>query len=172
MEKVQHHIVSLGNLLALDVERILSCEKHLKQVLPGWIHGVQSADLKQVLGQYLTHISHYERAVRPFLLQLPAASISVKDRVIKALIEDTNEKLGYCADPEIYDACLLAALQEIMHFKISIYGTAAAFFSALGNIEAADIFFVAEKEERRIDELLSLKAKNNINELAKAPLIK
>ncbi|WP_369127538.1 DUF892 family protein [Terrimonas pollutisoli] len=43
-------------------------------------------------------------------------------------------------------------MQAINHYKISIYGTAAAFTKALGNDKAATLFHEAEVNEKKIDE--------------------
>jgi ferritin-like metal-binding protein YciE len=48
---------------------------------------------------------------------------------MQAFLEETNEKLGKCT---LRDACLLASLQGINHYKISNYGTATAFAADLG----------------------------------------
>ena len=58
-------------------------------------------------------------------------SLSLTNRVMRAFIEEVEEKLSNCSDAVIKDACLLACIQAINHFKISIYGTAATFANAL-----------------------------------------
>lgn len=172
MDKVTRTIVSLSDLLALETSRIMEGEKHLAEVLPGWIQQVTSPKLRHILNQYLEYIRHHEQEmVNYFILQCAMPSAG-KNRVIKALVEEANEKLGSCADHEIYDACLLASVQEINHFKISVYGTVTAFFNALGESKPAAIFHKAEKDEKRIDEQLSFQADLDINELARAPVIK
>jgi len=172
MEKVQGRIVSLGDLLFLEAGRIMEGEKELIQALPVWIQRTSSTQLRDILAQYQTYIEHHAEEMTQYFINQPAVSSVGRNRVIKALIDDTNEKLRRCADSEIYDACLLAAIQEINHYKISIYGTITAFCNELGQRDTTSIFLRAEKDEKRIDEQLSYQAQTDINELAKAPVIK
>ena len=171
MEKATR-IVSLSDLLALETARIMEGEKHLIQVLPGWTQQVSSEKLRHILDQYLGYIKHHEQQMVNYFIHQTAAPAAGRNRVMVALVEEAVEKLGYCADPEIYDACLLASVQEINHYKISVYGTVTAFFNALGKRDSAAIFHKAEKDEKRIDEQLSFQADLDINELARTPVIK
>ena len=90
---------------------------------------------------------------------------------MKAFIEEANERLSNCTDAEVKDACLLASIQVINHFKISSYGTAAAFSNALGMEKAAAVFHEAEINEKQIDDRLSQLAQHEINIKAKAPIV-
>lgn len=172
MDKVTQHIVSLRDLLALETSRVMEGEKHLIEVLPGWIQQVTSAKLRHILNQYLEFIRHHEQEMINYFIHQAATPSAGRNRVMRALIDEANEKLGACADHEIYDACLLASVQEINHYKISVYGTVTAFFNALGESKSAAIFHKAEKDEKRIDEQLSFQADLDINELARTPVIK
>jgi ferritin-like metal-binding protein YciE len=87
-----------------------------------------------------------------------------------AFIEETGEKLSNCTDPEIKDACLLASIQAINHFKISMYGTAAAFANALEMDKQACLFHEAEVNEKQIDDRLTQLALYEINNHAKSPV--
>jgi len=88
-----------------------------------------------------------------------------------AFIEEAEEKLNACTDAEVRDACLLACIQSINHFKISTYGTAAAFAKALDMENQAVIFHEAEINEKQIDDRLSQLAEFEINVKAKAPIV-
>jgi ferritin-like metal-binding protein YciE len=88
-----------------------------------------------------------------------------------AFIEDANEKLNNCADQQVIDACLLASIQGINHFKISLYGTAAAFAKELGMEKFASVFHEAEVNEKQIDDRLSQLAEHEINISAKTPIV-
>jgi ferritin-like metal-binding protein YciE len=169
MEKAPLRIVSLSDLLALETGRIMEGEKYLIGLLPGWIQGASSTRLKSILTQYLEYIRHHEQQMVNYFMHQPPIPSEGRNRVMRALVEEATEKLGYCADAEIYDACLLASVQEINHYKISVYGTVTAFFNALDQSASAAIFHKAEKDEKRIDEQLSFQADLDINELARMP---
>jgi ferritin-like metal-binding protein YciE len=90
---------------------------------------------------------------------------------MQAFIDETDEKLNFCSGENIKDASLLASIQRINHFKISAYGTAAAFANALGMEEAATTFHSAEIKEKQIDDRLSQLAEHEINREAKSTVL-
>ena len=96
-------------------------------------------------------------------------AVSMNNKVLNALAEDTDEKLELCTDPDLKDACLLSSIQGINHFKISAYGTAAAFSNTLGLPKYGGIFHEIEVNEKQIDDRLSQLAEHEINMKAKAP---
>jgi isoleucyl-tRNA synthetase len=96
--------------------------------------------------------------------------VTVGNRVIKALLQQTDEKIKQCRDHQISDACLLASIQQINHLKISWYGTAAEFARELGADKTASLFHYFEINEKKIDHLLSRLAKKEINPKAIAPI--
>ena len=99
------------------------------------------------------------------------SKLTVEDEVMHSFINNTNEKLSMCTDSEIKDACLLASIQYINHYKISAFGTAAAFANTLGTLEQATIFHEAEVTEKQIDDRLSQLAEYEINLKARTPIV-
>lgn len=98
-------------------------------------------------------------------------SLSLTNRVLRVFIEEAEEKLSNCTDAAIKDACLLACIQAINHFKISTNGTAAAFANALDMEKHAAVFHEAEVNEQHIDDRFSQLAEHEINIKAKAPVL-
>ena len=90
---------------------------------------------------------------------------------MEAFVLETNDQMMACSDLEVRDACLLACIQAINHYKISTYGTAATFANALGNEKAALLFHEAEINEKQVDDRLSQLAIHEINSKAKAPIV-
>ena len=88
---------------------------------------------------------------------------------MQAFIEEAGEKLNTCRDVAVKDACLLASIQVISHYKISTYGTAAAFAKALGMDHPSAVFHEAEINEKQIDDRLTQLAEHEININARAP---
>jgi ferritin-like metal-binding protein YciE len=84
-----------------------------------------------------------------------------------AFLSETEERVSQCADFATKDACLLSCIQNINHFKIGTYGTAAAFANALEMNKTAVIFHEFEINEKQIDDRLSQLAEFEINKKAK-----
>lgn len=171
MEANYQPIATLRNLLDDDARKFTSAEVQLKNKLPEWINKAGSLKLKTVLQRYLLYVEEHIQKLEVFLDEEHITSLSVTNRVMKAFIEDTEEKLSGCSDVEIKDACLLASIQAINHFKISTYGTAAAFAKVVGTEQQAAVFHEAEVNEKQIVDRLTQLAEHEININARAPIV-
>ncbi|PWT77596.1 MAG: hypothetical protein C5B59_03745 [Bacteroidetes bacterium] len=164
-------IATLNNLLDYDARKFVITEMQLKTILPSWMLKANSSALRSVLQRYLDYVQKHVHSLDFFIEEEKIGSLSLINRVMNAFIEETETKLTSCADREVKDACLLGSVQAINHFKISMYGTAAAFARALGKEKAANIFREAESDEKQIDDRLSRLAEHEINIKAKNPIL-
>ena len=171
MSENNQTITTLHNLLDYDARKFTSAEIQLKNSLPAWINKASSLQLKTVLQKYLGFVQQHVQKIEGFFEEEKISSLSLTNRVMRAFIEEAEEKLANCTDAAIKDACLLAGIQAINHFKISTYGTAAAFANALGMEKQAAIFHEAEVNEKQIDDRLSQLAEYEINTKAKTPIV-
>ena len=136
-----------------------------------WIIKASSVKLKAILQKYLEHIEQNIKSFDLFINKENMNLISNENKIFITLIEDADMKFELCSDPEIKDACMLASVQIINHYKICIYGTAASYANTLGMEEAASIFKMAEINEKKIDDRLSQMAEFDINKRATAPIV-
>ena len=163
-------ITTLHQLLDYDARKFIIAEIQLKNILKEWINTASSLKLKTVLQKYHDLVQQHAQAMEKFSEQEDAATLSISNRVMHAFIEEAEEKLHNCTDAAIKDACLLASIQAINHYKISTYGTAAAFAKALEMEAAAADFYRAEVNEKQIDDRLSQLAEHEINSNAKTTI--
>ncbi len=164
-------IVTLHNLLDYDACGFISAEVQLKNSVTAWINSANSMRLKIALQKYLDFIKQHIQKIEGFLSEEGQMALSLNNRVMHSFIEETNEKLSFCTDQEVKDASLIACIQAINHYKISAYGTAAAFARILELNKAGEVFTEAETNEKEIDKLLSQLAESGINNEAKAPIV-
>jgi len=163
-------ITTLHNLLDYDAGKFTSGEILLKRNLPDWINQARSLQLKQVLQKYLDRIQQHVQRMEGFFTEEQFTSFSLGNRIMQAFIDETNEKLANCTDAEVKDACLLAGIQGINHYKISAYGTAAAFAGDIGLERSATIFHELVTNEKDINNGLSHLAEHEINDKARSPI--
>ena len=163
-------ITNLNNLLNFDTRKFTSSEIQLKNRLPNWISNAGSLKLKTVLQKYYDYILDHLQKLEEIFKEEKINSMALTNHVMEAFIKEVDEKLSNCTDAEIRDACLLSCIQTINHFKISTYGTAAAFALALNKEKQASLFHEAEVNEKQIDDRLSQLAEYEINIKAKAPI--
>jgi ferritin-like metal-binding protein YciE len=171
MEENYHTIATLHELLHYEASKFTASEIQLKHSLGEWINQAGSLQLKTVLQKYLGFVQQHVQKLESFLEEEKISSLSISDRVMKAFVEEADQKMKYCADTEVKDACLLACIQAINHFKISEYGTAAAFAKELNMEKSATVFHEMEINEKHIDDRLSQLAEYEINRKARAPIV-
>jgi ferritin-like metal-binding protein YciE len=164
-------IKTLHNLLDYDAHKFTSAEIQLKNCLPGWINKAGSLKLKMILQKYLDFVQEHIQKMEGFFEEEKIDSLSLTNRVMHAFIEEVEEKLSNCTDAEVRDASLLACIQNINHFKISMYGTAAAFANTLSMEKQAGLFHEVEVNEKQIDDRLSQLAEFEINTKAKTTIV-
>lgn len=169
METNDLKLETLLNLLDYDASKFPNAEFQLKNALNNWINLTYSLKLKAIVRKYLEFVQDHIDKMENFFEGEQIKSLSLHNGVIQALIEEVQEKLSYCSHDQIRDAALLAVIQEINHFKISAYGTAAAFANTLGMEKHASMFYEFEVNEKHIDDRLSQLAQFEINVNAKSP---
>lgn len=165
------NIATLHSLLDYDASKFTSAEIQLRNNLPHWINKSGNVKLRSVLQRYLELIQDHVKKLESFFEDEEIRSLSLNNRIMQAFVAETEEKLADCTDPAVKDACLLACIQGINHYKISTYGTAAAFAKALDMEKQAALFHEAEVNEKQIDDRLSQLAEHEINMIAKTPHI-
>ncbi len=171
MELNHSPIVTLNNLLDYDINQFYLAEVQLSHHLPVLIERAGSLTFKTIMQKYLEYVRQHVQKFEVFLAEGRAGLPEPGNRIMEAYLDEAEDRLVQCSDPEVKDACLLASLQAINHYKISAYGTAAAFANALGMHNKAHIFHEAEVNEKQIDERLTQLAEQEINLRAKAPFL-
>ncbi len=164
-------ITTLHHLLNYEARKFTSAEVLLKNSLDGWINRSSSVMLKTLLQKYLLLVEEHIDKLQLFFDAEQISSLSTTNRIMHAFIAETTDKLAHCTDAEVQDACMLSCIQAINHFKISMYGTAAAYANTLDMPKYAALFHEAEVNEKQIDDRLSQLAEHEINSKAKAPVL-
>ncbi len=164
-------ISTLHDLLDDDIRKFAGAEMALKNNLPRWISLAASVQLKTVLQKYEAMVDMHIQRFDTVFEEEGLLSLSRSHPAMDALIQELDSQLPGCCDAPIRDACLLAGIQVINHFKISIYGTAASFARELGLEKPAGIFHEAEINEKQIDDRLSQLAAFEINPRARTPFV-
>jgi ferritin-like metal-binding protein YciE len=170
MTENNHSVNTLHELLDFDVTKFVSAEIQLEKSLPGFVNMAASPKLKHVLLKYFDFVKKHVQNMESFFEEENITSLSLQNRIMHAFIEEAEEKLSVCKSTEVKDACLLSCIQAINHFKISMYGTAAAFAKELGMEKQSAFFREAEVNEKQIDDRLSQLAEHEINSNAKTSI--
>ncbi len=163
MKATETPIKTLHHLMEDDVRRFVSGENELSLALERWTKLAGSIKLKNNLVKYHDQVKQHIEELDRFLEEEDLEYLFSNDDVMHSLVQNTDRKLSECAESSVKDAALLACIQNINHFKIGSYGTAAAFANALGRIKTAQLFHDFEVNEKQTDDRLSQLAEHEIN---------
>ena len=164
-------ITTLHDLLDYNAQKFAAAEVVLRNNLPTWINKAGSVKLKLVLQRYLDLVKEHVDKLSSFIKAEEINSLSLSNKIMLAFVEETNEKINDCTNHDVTDACLLSCIQGMNHFKISLYGTAAAFAKELEMERFSKLFHDMEVNEKQIDERLTELAVLGINSEAEVPLV-
>ena len=162
-----HPVENLNHLLDHDSRKFTIAEIQLQNVLPGWIQKANSLKLKSILQKYFELVKMHVSKLETFFEEESYSYLNSNNRIMHILIEEAEEKINNCTNPFLKDACMLSTVQNINHYKISTYGTAAAFANTLGKSKTAVLFHECEVNEKQIDDRLSQLAEFEINKKAR-----
>jgi len=165
------NITTLHNLVDYDTMKLAGAETQLESILPNWIDKAGSVSLKVILEKYQDYVKQHLQKILDYNKEGNLNPFTRTNNIMQAFILEAREKLINCTDIEVRDACLLSGIQGINHYKISMYGTAAAFAKSIGDVKLGEIFYNAEQDEKEIDKSLSQLAKQEINMRARAPIV-
>ena len=163
-------IKTLNNLLDYDAGRFTAAEVLLRNFLQDAEVKARSLAFKTVIIKYRDTVNQNIENLDLVISAEDIHAMGATSPVMKSLISETEEKLGYCTEPTVQDAILLAGIQAINHHKICVYGTAAAYANMLEMSGHARLFHDAEIKEKQIDDRLTQLAAFEINRNANSPV--
>ena len=170
MTDIHDSLESLHQLFDYDVKKFISAEAELLSHLPKFMEASSSLKLKNILMRYEEYVKNHLSDLNNFIQEEKISLVDFTNAIMIAFIKDVNDKMALCANSYVKDACILSCIQGINHYKISVYGSAAAFSNALGMPYYAKVFHEAEVNEKKIDDRLSQLAEFEINNQAKVRL--
>jgi len=173
-------INNLIDLLRYHIQNLYAAEILQAKELPAIIEKAKNGSLKKALDH------HYKitQEQKPRLEQIPnllkqhlADDTSIpplsEDFICKGvlgLIDEANEILGNDLNEDVTDAAIIASVQKIEHYEISLYGTAHAYAHELKLTKVEALLKEALDEEHDTDDLLSGLAIASLNRKAEADL--
>lgn len=170
MKTTDQSLNSIHDLLLFNTKKIADAETQLVNVLPDWASKAKEQKLKDIINKYRDSMTRQIEKMNSFFAQENISPANNNNEIMNALIFETDGKISACKNEEVKDACILASIQEINHYKISVYGTLTAFANLLKTDNSTTLFHEAEITEKQIDDRLSQLAEHEINGRAKAPV--
>lgn len=148
-------LTTLRRLLIDELQEIYISESLIEDALPRMEKGADSPDLKAVFTKHLEQTKgHTERLDQVFEL-LEESPRGGHGFSVKALIRETEDRMGEGGDPHVVDASLIAAGRRLEHWEIASYSSSHKFALAMGLPKVADLLARTLEEEKAADERLS-----------------
>ncbi len=152
-------LTSLRQLLIDELQEIYISESLISEALGRWVLGANSESFKKALD---SHSSESKEQ----LARLEAAFEILEDsprgghgKSMRALLSETEDRLGDAGDPPVIDAAVLAAVRRVEHWEIASYGTARILAERLGLSKVVSLLTQTLGEEQSMDsKLLELAA--------------
>lgn len=145
---------------------IYYAENHVLDELPKM---AAKSDAKALRDAFKAH--HKETQDQVSNLEKVFKSLNLKPRgvtceAIKGILEEGQEIMKECEDPDARDAGMIAAAQAVEHYEITRYGTMVAWAKQLGLHNEASLLQANLDQEYAADQKLSQIAEDCLNRQA------
>ena len=154
------------NLFVRKIQCIYDAEQQIIEAMPTVIDLCTSQELQQTLQK---HFDETERQIEKIEMLADELNIELEGSSnlgMEGLIDDMMDLLAENEKSPILDAAIIASAQEIEHYEIGSYGTAAEWAEQLGFDNAKKVLAEIMNEEKTADALLSQLAETLINKEA------
>lgn len=163
----------IPNLKCLLVERLMLLQQAEIQII-GFMNvakeRVNSLHLRRLIDDNLERSNLHAESLYLVLTELGHGVLSGENESITSLIQELRIVTERCPEPEVADAAMIGAIQNIIHYLIAGYGTSCAYANALQMDEVEKLLHNIALEEKQQDLRLTRLAEENINDKAKSPL--
>ena len=166
MEKIN----TLKKLLIEQVRELWNGEYQQLYVLPNILITAEDKELKSLLKNHIIETKQQTKRLKNIFNQFYVTSIGEHSEIMDGLISEANDLIERSASQKIKDAVIITSIQYMKHFEIAGYGSAFAYAEELGLRDIADQLYTSLEEEKKMDNLLSGIAMDQINSKAKATL--
>lgn len=158
---------NLNDLFILELQDLYDAEQQITQAIPQLLTVVQSPQLKEIMETHLrqteSQIERLEKICREMDIEPVGKQCVGMEGIIEGSIELLQDNLTPSAT---LDAALISCAQKIQHYKISGYGSAAAYAKQLRFTTAQATLAEIMNEEKQTDTELSSLAEGVINKQA------
>jgi ferritin-like metal-binding protein YciE len=156
-------IGTMDDLLVHELRDLLSAEKQLMKALPKLAKAASHEELATAFEDHLAETEEQVARLEQCFEILEVSSRGKKCAGMEGLIEEANELVEECEDPDVCDAAIIGAAQRVEHYEMAGYGTARAFAEQLGHDEIVELLTQSLEEEAAADERLSGIAQDRVN---------
>lgn len=157
---------NLHDLMVGQLKELYDVEDQLLDALPKMADAASSVQLKQAFREHRDTTFRQKQRLEQVFRRLGIEPETEKCEGIRGIIDDGQVIIKSDGDPNVKDAALIAAAQQVEHYEMACYGTLSAFARILGRTEITDLLEQTLQEEKATDDRLSQVAMSGINRMA------
>jgi ferritin-like metal-binding protein YciE len=163
-EKVLLNQKSKGNKMKLDtlqdllvnkVTELYTAEKRSINLMPRFAEACNSQEVRDTFKQHLDQTRNQVDRLEQVFTKLDVKPHETNNPVFDGFEEYSKEILSSKGDPDVKDAALIAAEQDIEHYEIAGYGAARSYAQALKLNDVRNLLQKTLNEEGYTDVKLS-----------------
>lgn len=161
MEEIMENY-SFFDLFCQEVKEIYASEMEIVNHLPTIISSAHSKELKETLSNYLNEVKLHLNSIEKCCSEFQVNLIDARCTTTLDILKEAQELINACENSPVRDAAIIAVIQSLQHYKMSLYGTARTFARHLNINKAMDLFQRALNNEGEADRSLTRLAEGGI----------
>lgn len=153
----------LSKLYAHKLKDLWSAEKQLADMLPRL---QKEADDEELIELFNRHTKQSKKRIERLNQVIQKTSFGAQGhrcRGMEGLLQEGKDLLQEDGEPEVIDAGLIAAMNQVMHYLVAGYGTVYSYARKLGEQDQAGILTTSLEEVGQTDRELTRLAEAHIN---------
>jgi ferritin-like metal-binding protein YciE len=154
---------NLKDLFERGLEFVYDGEQQQLKTLPEMAEAASSAELKNALGQYLAHAHQRADRLEQIFFGMGRSATADTNDAVKSIFSEIEKQMKHIDHSALLDAAMIANQNQVLHYKIALYGSLRSFACTLGLYEFAGLLERSLCEEEAVDRILSHMAENRIN---------
>lgn len=141
-------------------------ENKILKTLPDMAKKAESPDLRKAFEEHRKETKDQVANLEKVFKALDLKPRGVTCEAINGILDEGEEIMKECKDPDACDAGMIAAAQAVEHYEITRYGTMVAWAKSLGLHAEAQLLQKNLDQEYSADRKLSKLAEGSLNQQA------
>ena len=156
-------ITSVQDLFLNGLQYVYDAEKQLTQAIPELAQAACSPQLRQAFEQHLQETKEHVGRCEEIFKRLGAQPTARPNAVVEQMRQEAREMIQAIDQPEIRDAALIVASNQVEHYEISVYGSLRTFAQLLGYEDIVNTLQKTLDQEKKADAKLTEIADAQVN---------
>ena len=159
-------IQSFQDLFLNGLQYVYDAEKQLTEALPKLVQAAQTPELKQAFEQHLQETQEHARRAEQIFSALGQQPQTKPNNVVQAMRQEAEKMIQNIQDPQLRDAALIVAGNQVEHYEMAAYGSLRNFAELMGNQQCVQSLQQTLEEEKKADAKLTQIGESQVNRQA------